>query len=117
MTDYYRVGNRTLTATELGIMTPKQVEEIKIDAERANQKRLENTRRGLGMEPQKITLNVTPEAVAARNEAIVAEEVKIEAETKAIAKELGPETPAFVAEDEAPAEAETKKTRGNKKAV
>lgn len=112
MTDYFRVGNRTFTAVELGFMKPAEIEKIKIDGEEANKKRLENMRKGLGMEPQKVTLDVTPAGIAARREAIAVEEARIAAETKAIEEDLGPEIPAAIAEAEAPAE--TKKSKSKK---
>ncbi len=109
MTDYFRVGNRTLTASEMGFMTPKQIEEIKTQAEVAKQKRLENLRKGLGVEPQKITLDVTPAGVAARKAAIAAEEARIAAETENIEVELGAEG-SFLAEGEG-LEVSVKKTK------
>lgn len=117
MTDYFRVGNRTLTAIEMGVMKPAEIEKIKVDGDLANQKRLENIRKGLGVEPQKMTLDVTPTAVATRNEAIAVEEARIAAETKTIEKDLGPEAPAALAEGEAPVAQETRRTAKGKKAV
>jgi hypothetical protein len=114
MTKYFRVGNRTFTEHELQFMTPKKIEEVKADGELANQKRLENIRKGLGMEPQKVTLDVTPAGVATRNAAIAVEEARIAAETKAIEEDLGPISPNAIAEAEAPAEVETKKSKGKK---
>jgi len=112
MAKYRRVGNRSLTQDEMQFMTPQKIQQLKDEGEAANQRRLERIRQGLGMEPQKLTLDVTPAAVAARKAAIAAEEARIAAETKAIDKELGPETTTFVAEAEAPAE--TKKSKGKK---
>lgn len=111
---YMRVGNRTVTRQEMQFMKPAQIEEIKAQGEAANQKRLENMRKGLGLEPKKLTLDVTPAGVAARKSAIEAEEAKIAAETVAVAEEIGPEITTFVAEAEAPAE--IKKPKGSKKA-
>ena len=135
MANYFRVGNRTFTGSELGLLSKADIEKVKADGVAANEKRLENMRKGLGMEPQKVTLDVTPAAVAARKAAIEAEEAKIAAETKAssdavaaeeariadetkaIEEDLGPEAPSFVEEAEVPAEVvETKKSKGGKKA-
>jgi len=101
-----------MTRNEMQYMTPQRIQQIKIEGEVANQKRLERIRQGLGIEPQKVTLDVTPAGVAARKAAIAAEEARIAAETKAIDEELGPESTTFVAEAEAPAE--TKKSKGKK---
>lgn len=114
MTKYFRVGNRSLTEHEMKFMTAEKLEQIKKDGELANQKRLENMRKGLGLEPQKVTLDVTPTGIAARNAAIKAEEDRIAAETKAVTEEIGPATSAVIAEGEAPVE-QVKKS-GNKKA-
>jgi len=113
MANYVRVGNRTMTEAERASLTPKQVQEIKIQAEKANQKRLENIQATLGQSPQKMTIDVTPKGVATRKAAIAAEEAKIAAETKAISEELGSETPAFTGEAEAPVE--VKKSKAEKK--
>ncbi len=117
MTYYRRVGNRSLTQKDMQFMKPSQLEKIKADGEIANQKRLENMRKGLGLEPQKVTLDVTPAGVAARKAAIAAEEARIAAETKAVTEEIGNETTTFVAEAEAPAEIEIKKSKGSKRAI
>lgn len=114
MTDYVRVGNRTLTADEMRFTTPKQIKEYEEQAEKANQKRLDNMRKSLGMDPKKVTLDVTPKGVAARKVAIAVEEAKIAAETNAIAEDLGLEKASFLAESEAPTE--TKKLKGKKAA-
>lgn len=105
MGDYVRIGNRSFQAEEAKNLSQKQIEEIMTDAERANQKRLENMRKGLGLEPNApITLDVTPMGVAARNKAIAAEEAKIAAETKSIDEDLGEAAASFVKEAESPAE-------------
>jgi hypothetical protein len=110
MANYIRIGNRTFQEEEARHLTPKQIEEIKADGARANQKRFENMRQSLGMQPNApITLNVTPAGIAARKIAIAAEEAKIAAETQTITDELGPETPSFVAEAEAPKEVKKSK--------
>jgi hypothetical protein len=110
---YVRVGNRTFTGEEAASLTQKQINKIKIDAESANQKRLENMRNSLGIKnPQKMTIDVTPKGIAARKAAIEAEEAKLAAETKAIDEDLGPEKASFVAEAEAPVE--EKKSKGKK---
>lgn len=80
---YVRVGNRTMPYEQAKVLSSKQVKEIEESAKKANEKRLENMRRGLGLEPQKVTLDVTPKAVAARKAAIAAEEAKIAAEAEA----------------------------------
>jgi len=104
MGEYVRIGNRSFPVEEARGLSQKQIEEIMIDAERANQKRLENMRAGLGLEPQKMTIDVTPSGVAARNKAIAAEEARIAAETKAIDEDLGEAPASFVKEAESPAE-------------
>jgi hypothetical protein len=110
MAEYVRIGNRTFTSEQVKSLTPKQVAEIKVQAEKANQKRLDNMRQSMGLEPQKVTLDVTPRGIAARKAAIDAEEARIAAETKAIDKDLGEAGPAgFVKEAEAPAEVKVKK--------
>jgi len=113
MSYYVRVGNRTMTVAERAGLSPKQVQEIKEQGERANQKRLENLRACGEIMPQKMTLDVTPKGVATRKAAIAAEEAKIAAETQAISEEIGPETPAFAGEAEAPVE--VKKSKAEKK--
>lgn len=111
---YVRVGNRTFTGAEAASLTQKQIDKIKIDAEAANQKRLENMRNSLGIKnPQKMTIDVTPKGVAARKVAIADEEAKIAAEAAAITKEIGPEAPSAVSEAEKPVE--IKKPKGSKK--
>ena len=113
MTKYFRVGNTTMTEREILFTSPEKLEQIRIDAEKANQKRLENIRKSLGIKgPVNLTLDVTPKGIAARKAAIEAEEAKIATETKAIAEEIGPETTSFVAEAEAPAK--TKKSKNKK---
>jgi hypothetical protein len=104
-----------MTVQERQLLSPAQIEKIKEDAKRADQKRLENMRKGLGLEPQRLTLDVTPKGVAARKAAIAAEEAKIAAETLAIKEDLGPGTPSFVEETEAPAE--VKKSKGKKASI
>jgi hypothetical protein len=111
MTLYIRVGNRTLTGEEAKRLTPDQIEKIKTDADKANQKRLENMRKGLGLEPQRITLDVTPKAVAARKAAIAVEEAKLAAETQKVTDELGSEAPSFVSEGESPKEVKKSKKK------
>lgn len=101
MANYFRVGNRTLTESEMKFMTQQQLEQLRIDGEIANQARLERIRAGFGMEPKKITLDVTPAGVAARKAAIEAEEARIAAETKSIDVELG-EAGSFLGEGEPP---------------
>ena len=113
MAQYVRIGNRTITTEERARLTPEQVQGMKDDGERANQKRLANMRQGLGLEPQRMTIDVTPKGIAARKAAIAAEEAKLVAETQAITDDLGPEKAAFVAEAETPA-AEIKKSKGKK---
>lgn len=100
MANYRRIGNRTLTSTELQNLTAAQINKIKEDGERANQLRLENMRKGLGIEPQKVTLDVTPAGIAARKEAIAAEEARIAAETKTVEENLGAENATFTGEGE-----------------
>jgi len=113
MANYVRVGNRTMTEAERASLSPKQIQEYKLQGERANQLRLDNMRLSGELMPQKMTLDVTPQGVAKRSAAIAAEEAKIAAETKAISEELGPETPAFTAESEPPVE--VKKSKAEKK--
>lgn len=109
---YVRVGNRTFTGEEAKLLSAKQIEQIKIDAEKANQKRLENMRNSLGIKnPQAVTLDVTPAGVAARKAAIAAEEAKIAAETQAVAEEIGPENASFVGEAETPVEIKKSKKK------
>lgn len=103
MTNYRRVGNRTFRERDLKFMTPQQIEKIKTDGEKANERRLENMRRGLGIKPEAITLDVTPAGIAKRQAAIKAEEARIAAETASIEKDLGAETAGFVGENETPA--------------
>lgn len=117
MTDYVRIGNRSFQTDEVTRLTPKQIEQIKVDGERANQKRLENMRAGLGLEPQKMMIDVTPAGIAARKASIAAEEAKIVKETKVIEEELGPMSPNAIAENETPAETKIMKPKGKKKAV
>jgi hypothetical protein len=108
---YVRVGNRTFTGDEAANLSKKQIEKIKIDAEAANQKRLENTRNSLGIKnPQKMTIDVTPKAVVARQAAIAAEEAKLAAENQATATEV---SEVFV--DEAEVLGEVKKSTKGKK--
>lgn len=110
---YVRVGNRTFSGAEAASLTQKQIDKIKIDAEAANQKRLENMRNSLGIKnPQKMTIDVTPSGVAARKAAIAAEEAKLASETKTIEEDLGPEKASFIEEAEAPVEG--KKSKGKK---
>jgi hypothetical protein len=79
---YVRVGNRTLKGEEYRSLTSKDRQKLIDEGERATQKRLENMRKGLGLEPkQGITLDVTPQGVLKRQEAIKAEEAKLAAET------------------------------------
>jgi len=114
---YVRVGNRTFTGEEAASLSQKQIEKIKIDAEAANQKRLENMRNSLGIKnPQKMTIDVTPAGVAARKAAIAAEEAKLAAEAQAVTEEIGPEASSFVAEAEAPVEDVKKSSKGKKAA-
>ena len=113
MADYVRVGNRTMTASERANLTPQQVQEYKLQGERANQLRLDNMRLSGEVMPQKMTIDVTPKGVATRKAAIEVEEAKIAAETKAISEELGAETSAFTDEAEAPVE--VKKSKAEKK--
>lgn len=101
MANYFRVGNRTLTETEMKTLSQQQLKQLEIEGERANQARLERIRAGLGLEPKKITLDVTPAGVAARKAAIEAEEAKIAAETQVIDAELG-EAGSFLGEGEPP---------------
>jgi len=98
-----------MTAQEALLLTPAQVKQAEADAEKANQKRLENIRNSMGVKaPQNITLDVTPAGVAARTAAIKAEEAKIASEeTVAVA-------PAIVEDDKI---AKTKKPKGSKKAA
>ena len=111
MAQYVRVGNRTFKKEELKSMTPDQVKKVEDDGERANQKRLENMRKGLGLEPTAgMTLDVTPKAVAERKSAITAEEAKIVAEAREIEAR---KAPAEVAE-EAQALEPVKKSKGRK---
>lgn len=82
--NYFRIGNRTLTQDEMTRLRPADIEKIKQDSELANEKRLENIRKSLGVKtPQAVTLDVTPAGIAARNAAIAAEEAKIAAEKAA----------------------------------
>jgi len=116
MTLYVRVGNRTLTGEEASHLTPKEILEIKTDAEKANQKRLENMRNSLGIKnPQAVTLDVTPAGVAARKAAIEAEEARIALETQEVTEDLGPEKTSFIGETETPAESTTTKKSKSKK--
>ena len=116
MGEYVRIGNRTLLAQDVKSLSQKQIEEIKADGERANQKRLENLRASMGIKlDAPLTLDVTPAGIAARKAAIAVEEAKLAAETKAITESLGPEKASFVAEAEAPTEVKIKKSK--KKAV
>lgn len=113
MGQYFRVGNQTVTFEELKTLRPQDIQKIEEDAERANEKRLENIRQGLGIkQPQNITLDVTPAGIAARKVAIEAEEARIAAETKAVDLELGT-AGSFLGEGEPP-EAPVKKTREQK---
>jgi len=105
MTLYVRVGNRTLTNAEIASLSAKQIEQIKIDAEKANKKRLENIQRSMGINPQAVTLDVTPAAVAARNAAIKVEEARIAAVPPAEPAQVQPEAPV----EEAPPAPEGKK--------
>lgn len=107
--NYFRVGNRTFTQDEIKNITPSQLKVIEEAAKVANDKRLENMRKGLGLEPQKMTIDVTPQGVAKRLAAIKAEEEKIAMETKAIEEELGPDTKGFIAEAEKPVPAKKSK--------
>lgn len=110
---YVRVGNRTLKNEEALNLTSEDRKMFLEEAERANQKRLENMRKGLGMEePQRVTLDVTPEGIAKRQAAIKAEENRIAAETQVIEKDLGSETAGFIEEAEKPVE--EKKMRAKK---
>jgi len=114
MGEYVRIGNRSFPVEEAQNLSQKQIEEIKTDAEKANQKRLENMRKGLGLEPNApITLDVTPAGVAARHKAIAAEEAKIAAETKAIDDDLGSGKASFVSEAEAPKEVKKSKKKAS----
>lgn len=102
---YVRVGNRTMTSQEAHRLSPAQLKQAEIDAEKAKQKRLDNIARALGQAPKSITLDVTPAAVAARKAAIAAEEAKLAAES----------APADVPQTSAtPAEPEVKKSKGKK---
>jgi len=116
---YVRVGNRTFTGEEAASLSKAQINKIKIDAEAANQKRLENMRNSLGIKnPQKMTIDVTPAGVAARKAAIAAEEAKLAAEAQAVTEEIGSEAPSFIAEAEAPVEdvKKSSKAKGKKAA-
>jgi len=113
MTYYVRIGNSTVTAEERKRMTSKQIEKVKDDAEKANQKRLENMRKGLGLEPKKgLTLDVTPEGIAARKSAITAEEAKIVEEAKEIEKRMAAESD--ISKSESADKKENKKTKKGK---
>lgn len=83
MAKYFRIGNRTVSESEMRFLSHAQIEQIKAEGELATQKRLENMRKGLGLEPQKVDIDVTPEGIAARNVAIKNEEDKIKAEDNA----------------------------------
>jgi len=104
-----------MTEPEMRFITAEKISQIKAEGELANQKRLENIRKGLGMEPQKVTLDVTPAGVAARKAAIEAEEARIAAETKAIDEDLGPVVAGSVDEATAPVEPAKKASKGSKK--
>ena len=111
MTQYVRVGNRTFRKEELQEMTPDQIKKVEDDGERANQKRLENMRKGLGLEPTAgLTLDVTPKGVAERKSAITAEEAKIVTEAREIEARMIPEAPAEIA-GEAPSPEPVKKSK------
>jgi len=102
-----------MTAQEALLLTPAQVKQAEADAEKANQKRLENIRNSMGVKaPQNITLDVTPAGVAARTEAIKAEEAKIAVEAAAMIETAMPSslTSAVTAEPE------VKKSKVKKKA-
>jgi hypothetical protein len=119
MTLYVRVGNRTFTGEEAAILSKKQIEKIKIDAEAANQKRLENMRNSLGIKnPQKMTIDVTPAGIAARKAAIAAEETKIALENQesTVTEAEAEATENLVIDDQAePIKESIKKPKGNKK--
>jgi len=90
---YVRVGNRTFKNEAYKRLTEKEKQTIVKQGQDADKKRLENMRKGLGLEPQQgITLDVTPAGVAKRNEAIKAEEAKIAAEEVSSSEEVTVET-------------------------
>jgi hypothetical protein len=113
--NYIRVGNRTLTQNEYARLTPSQIRAIEESSRLANEKRLENIRKGLGIKSntQNVTIDVTPQGVAKMKAAIAAEEEKIAAETQSINEEVGSEGQSFVSEAEQPAS--TKKSKKKSK--
>jgi hypothetical protein len=109
--DYVRVGNRTFTMAERALLTPKQITEIKAQADRAHLKRLENMRLAAGgTNPQAMTLDVTPAGIAKRAAAIAAEEAKIKSETAVVDAELGT-AGSFLGEGEPSVDVSMKKSK------